>query len=227
MNVEWFAKLREIDSLSKMRINHLKAKKDQEDRVSKLNDRRHDTLTLISNLQKEIMSINHELAATEVKLKTASEQKQRLIDIGGDEKKIQSFAEEINNSEDKAFELLASIEAKETEISDSKTFVQGLDKTIKEIYAEANIDIDQVNKEIENIDLRLTMLKDELPSDFKQLLEKTTAKNLQLGPFTRIDQGSCFICRYKISRMDESEIDMQKGIKTCPQCSRIFIPYGT
>jgi predicted nucleic acid-binding Zn-ribbon protein len=52
------------------------------------------------------------------------------------------------------------------------------------------------------------------------------AKNLAHGPFTRIDQGSCFLCRYKISRVEESEIDMQKALKICPQCSRIFLPYG-
>lgn len=226
MSIEWFSKLREIDSLSKMRINHLKTKKDQEDRVSKLNERRQEALDQITILQKEIVSVNHEVALLETKIKTSSEQKQRLMDIGGDEKKIQAYSQEISNFEDEAFVHLAKLEEIQTEIADKKTFSVGIEKTIKEIFAEASFDIEAVEKEIQNIDLRLQLLTDELPEDFKKILFKTTQKNLTHGPFTRIEQGTCFICRYKISRMDESEIDMQKNLKTCPQCSRIFIPYG-
>lgn len=226
MSIEWFSKLKEIDSLSKMRINHLKTKQDQEDRVSKLNERRQKALMQITILQKEIMSVNHELSLVEGKIKTSTEQKQRLMDLGGDEKKIQLYSQEINAEEEKGLTLLSEIESKETEVSDLKTFSQGLEKTIKEIFAEANVDIEAINKEISNIDLRLGLLKDELPPDYRQILGKISAKNLAHGPFTRIDQGSCYFCRFKISRIEESEIDMQKNLKTCPQCSRIFLPYG-
>src|SRR3989344_8326273 len=87
VSVDWFLKLKEIDSLTKMRINYLKSKSEQEDRVSKLNERRQETLMQTAKLKQDEFALNHELAELEKKLKTASEQKQRLMDMGGDEKK--------------------------------------------------------------------------------------------------------------------------------------------
>jgi predicted nucleic acid-binding Zn-ribbon protein len=226
VSVDWFFKLKEIDSLTKMRINHLKNKSEQEDRVSKLNNRRQDTLMQTAKLRQDVIALNHELAEVEKKLKNASEQKQRLMDIGGDEIKISNYQNEINQYEEQGLEFLTQIENMEAEVSDHKTFLAGLEKSIQEIESEVQPELEKINSEVINIDFRLKLLMEELPLDFRTILLKTTAKNLAHGPFTRIDQGSCYFCRYKISRLDESEIDMQKNLKTCPQCSRIFLPYG-
>lgn len=226
MSVEPFLKLKEIDSLTKMRNNYLKHKSEQEDRVSRLNDKRQDCHLRTAKLKHELISTNNDLADVEKKISTFTEQKQRLVDIGGDDKKIASYQEEINTLETKGFEFLSNIETIENELSEIKTFEQGLEKTIQEIQSEVSGEIEKINNELVNIKTRLDLLMDELPVDYKNLLVKITAKNLAHGPFTRVDQGSCFFCRFKISRIEESEIDMQKNLKTCPQCSRIFLPYG-
>jgi predicted nucleic acid-binding Zn-ribbon protein len=149
------------------------------------------------------------------------------MDYGGDEKKIQAFTSEIAEQEGRGLEILGELELNEQERNDAKTFLAGIEKTIADIESEVKGEIGKEEEQIKIIDFRLSGLREDLPSDFKQLLEKLLSKNLAHGPFTRIDQGSCLFCRYKISRIDESEIDMQKKLKTCPQCSRIFIPYGT
>lgn len=226
MSVEWFMKLKEIDSLSKMRINYLKTRSEQKERISKLNDRREETLLQTAKLKQETISSNSELAEIDKKIKNASEQKQRVLDIGGDEKKVQNYLSEIGMLEEKGMELLSRQDEIENEIQDSKTFAAGIEKTINEISLEAKPELDKINQEISNIELRHNLLMEELPLDYKSLLLKITAKNLAHGPFTRIEQGSCYFCRYKISRMEEDEIDMQKNLKTCPQCTRIFLPYG-
>lgn len=210
-----------------MRNRYLKTKGEQADRVSKLNDRRQEGILQTAKLKQELVSVNQEMAEVEAKIKTASEQKQRLMDIGGDENKIKNFANEITHLEDKGFEYLNRVEEIEKELEETKTFLGGLEKTIHEIEGETSEEIKKIDTELSNIDLRITLLKDELPPDFRTLLEKTMAKNLAHGPFTRVEQGSCYFCRFKISRIDESEIDMQKGLKICPQCSRIFLPYGS
>ncbi len=227
MSVEWFMKLKEIDSLTKMRINYLKTRNEQNERISKLNDRRVEALLQTAKLKQETISLNSEMADIDKKIKSASEQKQRVMDIGGDEKKVQSFTSEIAVLEEKGMELLTRQDEIETEIHDSKTFAVGIEKTISEILLEAKPELDKVDQEISNIDLRHKILMEDLPLDYKSLLLKITAKNLAHGPFTRIEQGSCYFCRYKISRMEEDEIDMQKSLKTCPQCTRIFLPYGS
>lgn len=225
MSVETFLKLKEFDSLSKVRINHLKALSEQEDRLSKLNERREANLMQTSILNQSNRDTQQQLFETEKQLKVLTEQKQRLLDIGNADK-ANLMQKDIDELEAKGFEFLERIENNETELADHKTFLTGLEKTIKEIQDEVKEETDKIQNEVKNIDLRLESLKDELPADFQNLLTKTLAKKLAHGPFTRIENGSCFFCRYKISRMDESEIDMQKMLKTCPQCSRIFLPYG-
>lgn len=226
MSVKPFLILKEIDSLSKMRITQLNAKTDQEQRLKKLNDKRQGIEFEIQDSKKQIVVSRSQLDATEQKLKIAVEQKQRLIDMGGDEGKIAHFEKEINSLEDQGLEYLALIDESENKIAELKTFLSGLERTLDEISQEVREETSKNEEEIKNFDLRLELLLEELPSEFKTILQKTTAKKLAHGPFTRIDQGSCFFCRFKISRIDESEIDMQKNLKTCPQCSRIFLPYG-
>lgn len=226
MSVDWFFKIKEIDSLTKMKNTLLKNKSEQEDRVSKLRERRESSLTQITSLQQEIFSTNHKLSEAEKKLKTASEQKQRLMDIGGDENKISLFQTEIDQAEEQGLELLTLLDSLETQITETKTFLNGLENSLQEIESEVKPELEKINSELINTDLRVKLLVEELPETFRNTFLKTSAKNLAHGPFTRVDQGNCFFCRYKISRIEESEIDMQKNLKSCPQCSRIFLPYG-
>lgn len=227
MSAEWFLKLKEFDSLTKMRINHLKAIKEQEERLEKLNVKRQEQLDSSNSLKSELLSLQQDYFETEKKLKSAEEQAQRLKDIGGDETKIAAYLNEAAELENALFVKLDTTDEIHRQLEDIKTFLAGLEKTIHEISAEVGSEIETHKAEITQLDLRLSLTLDELPVDFKTTLEKTLKKNLAIGPFTRIENGSCFFCRYKISRIDESEIDMQKALKVCPQCSRIFLPYGS
>ena len=226
MSVEAFLLLKEYDSLLKMRISQLAQIREQEDRVSKLRARQQESHARQQELQQSLRTLQQNLFETEKKLKTAEEQKTRLIDLGGDEAKIRGFGEEATKLEEEGFSLMGKMEELQVELGEEKTFGQGLEKTISEIGQEAAEAIRIHQQEIDNLNLRLTSSEAQLPEDFRQILKKTLAKNLAIGSFTRIDNGSCFFCRYKMSRIQESEIDMQKALKTCPQCSRIFLPYG-
>lgn len=227
MSAEWFFKLKEFDSLGKMKNTHLKAIKEQTERLEKLNVKRQDHLTEVSELKSELVSVQQAYFETEKKMTTAEEQATRLKDVGGDEAKIANFKAAANDCEDSLFEMLERTEAIGALIEEKKTFLSGLEKTFIEIESEVKAKISQEQIAIEQATMRMKLIEDELPDDFRSTLERTLKKNLAVGSFTRIDQGSCFFCRYKISRTEESEIDMQKNLKTCPQCSRIFLPYGS
>lgn len=227
MSVEWFFKLKEFDSLSKERINHLKAMKDQEDRLSALNVRRQDALTELESLKQDLMTSQQNLFETEKKLKNAETQASLLGERGGDELKIAEYKKEALKFEEDAFEWLAKIDEVNQEMLDKKSFLNGIEKTMHEIAGEVKAESDALSLAINNLDLRLKLIQEELPTDFRQTLQKIIAKKLAIGPFTRIENGSCYFCRYKISRMEESEIDMLKQLKLCPQCNRIFLPYGS
>ncbi len=227
MSIESFLKLKEIDSLSKMRNTQIKAKADQENRVYLLNLRREETLNKSKVLQDELILKHSIILNIENKIRIASEQRQRLTDIGSDEKKISSFSTDISHLENQGLDCLSKIDEIESELNDYKNFLLGLDKTILEIKDEVMTDLDLIQIEIKNLDLRIQLLEDELPDHFKAILKSLNARHLAHGPFTRLDQGSCYFCRFKVSRLDESEIDMRKNLKNCQQCSRIFLPYGS
>jgi predicted nucleic acid-binding Zn-ribbon protein len=227
VSLEWFSRLKEYDSLSKARLGELNAIKEQESRTKALESRREDSLTRLTGLKAEHVRLHQELLELEEKLKIQTQQRQRWIDQGGDEQKRLKMEEGIAALEEKGFEQLQNLETNETERKEVQTFLDGLAKTMDEIISEVKAEILLHQEKIKQLDLRLEALLEMLPEEFKILLMKVLKKNLAHGPFTRIDSGSCFFCRYKISRIDESEIDMQKKLKTCPQCGRIFIPYGT
>ncbi len=227
VSLEWFSRLKEYDSLSRARQGHLSAIKEQEERLSALEKRRSDSLSQLTNSKSDYVRLQQELQDIEEKMKLLNQQKQRWVDQGGDEKKRISMEEEISRLEDKGMELLQDLDNNEVERKDTQTFLGGLKNTIAEISAEVEVDVNKHKAEISQLDLRQTSLMEILPAEFQDLLMRTLKKNPAHGPFTRIDNGSCFFCRFKISRVDESEIDMQQKLKTCPQCSRIFIPYGT
>lgn len=227
MTVEGFSTLKEIDSLTKMRIHQLKAKGEQEARLVKLNEKRQTSLSQTDALREKLVQNHQKLADIEKRIKVSSEQKERLIERGSEDQKIATYSLEIDQLEEQGLILLQEAEGIEIELVELKTFLKGLDQTIHEIQAEVSEEVSKLNKEIENLELRLKLLQEELPDDFKNVYQRISSKNLAHGPFTRIDQGSCFFCRFKISRIEESEIDIHKNLKTCPQCTRIFLPYGT
>jgi predicted nucleic acid-binding Zn-ribbon protein len=227
VSAELFLKLKELDSLSKMRIKHLSALSEQEDRLSKLTARQNEAYLQTEKLRQDNQTKRHELFEIEKKIKSMQEQKQRLIDIGESGSKVDSYLAQIDEAEEKGLLLLELLEANEGEIKDQQQFLAGLTKTITEISGEAQEIKAQEQRELENVELRMRLLEEELPPDFRALYHKTVSKKLAQGPFTRIEAGSCFFCRYKLSKMDESEIDAQQKLKVCHQCYRIFLPYGS
>lgn len=227
VSLEWFSRLKEYDSLLRAKTTEEAAIKEQETRVLALEKRRDDSLAQLSNLKEEYVRLQQKLQDIEEKIRLLQQQRQRWIDQGGDDKKRLSMDQDLGLSEETGLEVLQALETNENERKDLQTFLSGLGKTLDEIRGEAHAEIEKHQSSINQLITRLDSLLEILPVEFKELLLKTLKKNLAHGPFTRIENGSCFFCRYKISRMDESEIDMQKKLKTCPQCSRIFIPYGT
>jgi predicted nucleic acid-binding Zn-ribbon protein len=227
VSAEWFFKLKEFDSLGKMRIKHLKEIQEQQERLTKLNVKRQEQIDESSSLRSELLTVQQAYFDNEKKMNTCEEQAARLQEVGGDDKKIANFKKEAVELENSLFALLEQTESIQLSLNEKKTFLTGLEKTFKEIEAEVNDEIKIHQSEISQADMRMDLIKEDLPKEFQDTLDRTLKKNLAVGSFTRIENGSCYFCRYKISRTDESEIDQQFKLKTCPQCSRIFLPYNS
>jgi predicted nucleic acid-binding Zn-ribbon protein len=227
VSLDWFFKLKEFDSLSKMRINHLKAMKEQENRLSTLNDKRQTNVLQTEKLQHDAHALQHELFEIDKKMAESETQKKRIIDSGGSADEIATYESKIQELESLYFEKLSNQEQFDQEKADLKQFLTGLDKTISEIKLEVDEEILKEQKQVEQCDLRIKLLLEELPADYKNILEKTMARKLAVGNFTRVDKATCYFCKSNLSKMEESEIDLQHLLKTCKMCHRIFLPFGS
>lgn len=222
----WFEKLREFDSLSKMRHKFEIYKNDQESRITKLHDTKKSHFDRKLELITSIAKLNQELGDIELKIKSNNLQKERLINSGGDSQKITNY-EKINNElEDNGFNTLVLIDKYQHEIIDIEQFLNGIDKTINEIKEEISQELRPLEMEYNSYNMRQELILEELPSEFKSTLNRVLKLKLAHGPFTKIENGGCYFCRFKVSLLDQSEIDTQFSLKTCTQCNRIFLPYG-
>ena len=222
-----FSKLKEYDSLSKKEQQLLGEIEQENLRITKIKNLIDGHLSRRLEIKNKISTTNHLILEKEAQVKTLHEQKTRLINQGLGEEKIKEYEVKINQLENDAFTLLEEVDALETEMQETITFEAGAQKTLDEISEEVNKLTSSKQHEITNIKNHLASIQEELPPHVKDLLLKLIAKKMVHGPFTKIADGACLMCRFKISKIDENEIDVHKNLKQCPQCQRIFLPYGS
>lgn len=129
-------------------------------------------------------------------------------------------------SDQALYDLLMAIEEQEHEIKDLTTFLQGSLITLTEIESEVAIDLKKEKSEIENLELRINLLIDSLPPNFKSKFESVNKKHRFKSPVTVITNNHCGECFMVVSKMQISHVDRGATIELCPQCERIFLPSG-
>lgn len=227
MSREAFQKLREIDSLMKMKNKELSLVKDQDDRLSRLEQQKTARLEQKDQDKKLYIQTQQNLLEMEAKLKTASQQKERLSQYSPDDPKLLELAKTIEDQELLGFELISKIEELELLMKDSDSFLKGIEKTITEISAESLEICTAHLNEVKNLDLRISLLEIELPENFQSVFKRLLTKNFMHGPFTAIVNNQCMFCHSSVSKVEESEIDTKFMITHCKQCGRLFLPYNS
>lgn len=222
-----FSKLKEYDSLSKRQQQLLREINEENARSEKIHSLISDHLARRNEIKKEIVHYNNLILELESQVKLLAEQKERLINQGTTEDKIAQYQIKINEFEAQAFSYLETMETLELELQETVNFESGARKTLSDIEAEVELSVRSKENEANNLRSHLEDILNELSPSLRTSLDKLFAKKLAHGPFTKIAQGACMMCRFKISKTDEAEIDVQKLLKYCPQCTRIFLPYGT
>lgn len=222
-----FSKLKEYDSLSKREQQLLREISDENARTQKIKSLIEKHLEHRHEIKNNIAQLNTSILDCESQLKTLGEQKDRLMNQGATEEKLKDYQDKIDHFENEAFEFLEKIDQLENELTETLQFETGARKTLSEIEAEVSIVVTSKETEAKNLHSHLEDILNNLPPSLSSSLNKLIAKNLTHGPFTKISDGGCMLCRFKISKTDEAEIDVHKLLKFCPQCSRIFLPYGT
>ena len=207
MSKNAFFILREIDSLRRMQNQHSKLISSENDRIRKLEQKRLDSQNEYLRLKSELSSTNNRLNDIDLQLT-----RERLA------------PDLVTKLEAEGLELLSKAAELEEKINDCQTFISGISNTIKEIAEEVGLENKGQEFAIENIHERIAALESELPAEFKNIYLKTMALHLPVGIFTCVENQACKFCRRALSRIEDSEIEVQHQIKTCPGCKRIFLP---
>jgi predicted nucleic acid-binding Zn-ribbon protein len=202
-----FLQLREIDSLRRMKNQYNSDIQSEKERLAKLDQKRHENENAILEQKTKLVTLQNNLLEIDAKL-TGS----RLNDEYKDKYELQGL------------EILEEIPLIETEIKEKQIFLSGLAKSRDEIALEVQEIIKKKSSDIINCEERIKLLEQSLPNDFNEIYKKVSALKLSVGMFTKVDQMACHFCRYTINKVEESEIDIQFKLKTCPQCRRIFLP---
>lgn len=222
-----FSQLKEYDSLSKRQQQLLREIEQENQRLTKINLLLEEHLLRRHEIKNKISEYNALILDKDSQVRLLSEQKNRLINQGTPEEKLQEYQNNIDLLESEAFALLEQVEILETELKETGEFAAGAQNTLSEITAEVQQVVGDKEIEVSRIKSHLAdIMTNALSARVAAVLQKLMDKNLAHGPFTKIEAGACMMCRFKISKVDEGEIDVQRLLKQCPQCGRIFLPYG-
>ncbi|HLT23282.1 MAG TPA: hypothetical protein VKZ84_07555 [Bacteriovoracaceae bacterium] len=221
-----FSSIKEYDSLSKKQQQLLREIAEEKERSNKIKLLIEKHLARRSEIKSSISEKNTNILDKESQVKVLREQKTRLMNQGSSEEKLNDYESKISTLEEESFAMLEEIEELERELQETLQFEEGARKTLSEIEKEVEQLVGSKETELRNITSHLEGILNQLPERVRNLLIKLSEKKMVHGPFTKIEAGSCMMCRFKISKTDEADIDVHRLLKQCPQCSRIFLPYG-
>lgn len=234
MNKEYFKILKEISSLEN-NIDILTAKIQAENqRVDKLVERQDLASEEREALQGELKAKRLESQKNEGQIATLDGKHQKIkADINSSfdpkhaqalENERESLTTQLAELEDAGFLILEEMDALEEQIAAKSEFLSGIGETIQEIKSEVDESCAGFIKELESKRQRVAASLNELPKNFQESYEKVKTKNLSISNFTKIQSGTCAVCKTSVDKSKQSQIEDQLALKTCSSCSRIFIP---
>lgn len=175
--------------------------------------------TKISELEKELFSLDEKIAKSEQHLSQVMTESE----VNALNKEIETLTPKKDAIEEEVLELLDKIDQLDEKLEIDKEYFSGIEETIKEIEIEVN-EIDSKNKEeIENLEKQIEGLLPEIPIDFLPMFNKTREKFRFNDPVTKLTGTACSKCRMQISSGEASEINNSFQHKICSGCGRILI----
>jgi len=183
------------------------AHEDELNRLRKREATRSETLTILDALKAESRVLEDRLATIDRQLN------QRLD------------PEAQARVEDEGLSLLTRQQEIERAGDEARAFLAGYEKTLIELRSEIDANLAQARLQREQALARVASLREELPSEWRDKFDKVLAKKLAHGPFSRLLNTRCQFCQHAVSKVFESEVDVDLQLKACPSCGRLLLPH--
>ncbi len=174
----------------------------------------------INNLEKELFGLD-----TKIEQNTnayGSIKNNNELTRNENEKRI--LQEQKDLLEQKTLEFLEELESSEAKLSDNKTYMEGLNLSIKEIDSDVEAITHSFQKEIEKTKKQIVLLIDDNDSLNKNIFLKVREKFLYNTPITKLNNSHCGFCKMNVAAQDVSTIKNGQFI-TCNSCKRLIGHY--
>ena len=208
------------------------------ERITKIESIRLDRRNLLEKDELELTQIKNESLEADKKIdyyslliKKGELELSNTFDskkLTATEQQILNAKNELDKLEDKAFDLLETLEVLEKNIQESHTFLKGSQETILEIEAEVNLCNNGIMDEIKKYERRLEALYEELPVKVVEKIKSLIFIEKKIYPLSEIKEtNNCTRCGYLIPRALIDSIEIKMKFHSCPGCTRILIPQNT
>lgn len=140
------------------------------------------------------------------------------------ENEKQVLQEQKDLLEQKILEFLEELESCETKLSDNKTYMEGLNLSIKEIDSDVETIISTFQKEIDKTKRQIELLIDDNDTPNKNVFLKVREKFLYNNPISKLNNSHCGFCKMNVAAQDVNTIKNGQLI-TCSSCKRLIGHY--
>lgn len=221
----------EIQSLKKQESHLQGAIESEHERISALEKRQSFAQNEIERLSKEIADLKIKSKELELDSLLSEQQKLKVKEsLVTNEKEVialeKTLKENLEKSQYLESEIFAALETEEKysgEIKDLKSFLIGLQGTIKEISEEVKTTTAQLLQDLNSVQSRIQSLLGLCHKDILVLFERAQKKHPK-SPLSYINGTSCKECRMVLNSVLKTQVENISAIETCPYCERILLP---
>ena len=234
MSAQEFKIAKEINSLSLKRDKFFTEIREEEGRISFIQNNRNErseqletNQSQLKEVKAQMQSIENDIASYQAQLDKDKANLNSVItneQLVSLEKSIKNSQKKLEALEEEGLEVLEQLESLEEDIQQAQTFLEGSAQTLSEIKEEVQNVTQGHHKEIDKLNHRIDLLIKDLSPLFKDKVQRTLDKNLPSSAFTRIQNGKCEFCKLSLSSVDITSIEDKLQLKNCSGCGRLFMP---
>lgn len=234
MDKENFKILKEIASLESLSSQLQEAMDKENSRILFVTDQRNSRLAYLQELTSKKEALENEFSELEEKSDKNLNELNRLesnLNNATTVKEQTALESQIEAKkslqlqfEARSNEVIDQIDECEKQLDEAQEFEKGSLDSLNSLKQEVAEIVGQKQQEKDRLSHRIDLLLDEIPENFKASYKKVAAKKLKYGPFSSLKNLQCNVCGFKVSRTLEVDVEENFKLKTCPSCSRIFIP---
>jgi predicted nucleic acid-binding Zn-ribbon protein len=200
-----------------IRVNSLIEKEENnKNDHSEITETHKKTSLDLKKLEADLFSSEEQRSKCNQNIEVAKNEQQ----ISAIENELKSVQLRISELENSILEKMEEVDAEQLQIKEIQDFLNGIKSTIVEIQTEVNSDIENENKQIKQIKVRLVQLNTEIDPtllrSYNNVLESSKL------PLAFAIDSKCTSCKSMINANQFSQIQKVNSIEQCESCGRIL-----